>query len=602
MRFWRLVVAAACLVVVALSGWWWLRPVRPPNVLFITLDTTRADRIGAYGYSAARTPRLDRLAMQGVLFERAYAPAPMTAPSHASMFTGLWPPEHGVYTNATVALGPEVPVLADELRKRGYSTTAFVASVVLQAKSGFERGFDLYDDDLSSSADDGDDHHRSRDGKLVVDAAVRWLGNRPRPESPFLCWVHLFDPHHPYLPHTDEFGEAFQERPYDGEIAYVDRLLDRLFATLDKLELSEDTVIVVVGDHGESLGQHGEDAHGYLLHNSTLHVPLIIVDPRQKHAGGRVAAPVSLIDLFPTLSQITGLPDATKRVDRSLVPALRGEEISPRACYSQTLEPFVEAGWAPLQGLTTDRWRYVRTTRPELYDLVADPGELNNLAEREPEQVRTFEAELTALERTFQLGAGRKSKLSEREIRSLESLGYTGRGAADPTPPDGAAPRADIKDMIGPLHQLFAAQGLAEQQRYGEAADLLEPLASSVPGFVRARFTLGMCRLKQDRFDQAARWLEAAIELDPDHERARTLAGFAYLKLRKLPEAEAHLQYVVDANPDAENAHLFLGEIAQRQEKFPLAMRHYSEALRINPRNRQARTVLQALHQAGFRP
>lgn len=602
MRSGRILMSAACLVVATISGWWWLRPERPPNVLFITLDTTRADRIGAYGYSAAKTPRLDRLAAQGVLFDRAYAPAPMTAPSHASMFTGLWPPEHGVYTNGIVALDSGVPVLADELRKRGYSTAAFVASVVLQAKSGFERGFDHYDDDLSSSADDGDDLHRSRDGKLVVDAAVRWLSNRPKPDSPFLCWVHLFDPHHPYLTHTDEFGETFRERPYDGEIAYVDRQLDRLFATLDKLDLARDTVIVVVGDHGESLGQHGEDTHGYLLHDSTLHVPLIIVDPRQKHVGRRVATPVSLVDLFPTLSQITGLPDAAKRVDRSLVPALRGEELAPRACYSQTLEPFVEAGWAPLQGLTTDRWRYVRTTRPELYDLKADPGELNNMAEREPEQIRKLEADLAELERTFQLGAGRKSKLSERELRSLESLGYTGRSAADAALPDGDAPRADIKDMIGPLHQLFAAQGLAEQHRYGEAADLLEPLASNVPGFLRARFTLGMCRLKQDRFEEAARWLEAAIELDPDHERARTLAGFAYLKLRKLPEAEAHLHYVVAANPDAENAHLFLGEIAQRQEKFPLAMRHYAETLRINPRNRQARTVLQALHQAGFRP
>ena len=602
MRFRRFAVSAVFVVVAALTGWWWLRPVRPPNVLFITLDTTRADRIGAYGYAHARTPRLDRLAEQGVLFEKAYAPAPMTAPSHASMFTGLWPPEHGVYTNGIVALDSGVPVLADELRKRGYSTAGFVASVVLQAKSGFERGFDHYDDDLSTAEHDGDDLHRSRDGKLVIDAAGRWLARRPKASSPFFCWVRLFDPHHPYRPHEDEFGETFRERPYDGEIAYVDRLLDRLFATLDTLELSHDTVIVVVGDHGESLGQHGEDTHGYLLHDSTLHVPLMIVDPRRRTAGRRVATPVSLVDLYPTLAELTGLPVPARTAGRSLAPALRGDKLPSRPCYSQTLEPFVEAGWAPLQGLTGERWRYVRTTRPELYDLDADPGELHNLAESEPERVREFAAELAAMERTFQIGAGRESKLSDHERRALESLGYTGRAAADPAESESATPRPDIKDMITPLHQLFAAQGLAEQKRFKEAADLLQPLAENVPRFLRARFTLGMCLLKQERFEDGVRWLEAAIELDPDHERARTLAGFGYLKLRKLPQAEAHLRYVVAANPDAENAHLFLGEIAQRQENFPLAMRHYSETLRINPGNRQARVVYEALRQAGFRP
>lgn len=599
-RAWRLWALLLGIGIVLLAGWFWRRSERPVNLLLITLDTTRADRIGCYGYEAAGTPRLDDLAARGVLFRRAYTPAPMTAPSHTSLFTGLLPPEHGVYTNGIVALEPDVPVLAEQLQQRGYQTAAFVASVVLQARSGLNRGFDVYNDDLSSAKLEGDELHRSRDGAHVVAAATRWLTGRPRGAKPFFCWVHFFDPHDPYLPHEAEFGRQFVNRPYDGEIAYVDQQVGRLQDTLQKLQLQDDTVIVVVGDHGESLGEHEELNHGFLLHDSTLRVPLIIVDPRVGAAGREVADPVSLIDLYSTLLEFGQVKPPPETADRSLVGVVRGHPVTVRPCYSQTLEPLVEAGWSPLIGLTTARWRYVRTTQPELYDLSADPGELQNLATQEPDRVSELDGELAEIERTFRRRTGSKLTLSDREQRALESLGYTGGASVDS--PAGDNPRPDIKDMIGDLNQMFRAMEHMEKQEFDAAGDLLEPLAENVPDLLRAKFTLGMCRVRQGRFEEALRWLDATLEMDPNYERARILAGFSHLKLRQLDQAETHLRRALELNPDSENGHLFFGEVAQRREQFPLAMRHYGEVLRINPGNRQAREAFAALQAAGIQP
>ncbi len=581
-------------------GWRAFVESRRPNVLLITLDTTRADRLGCYGYDLAETPYLDALAKRGVLFERAYAPAPMTSPSHTSMLTGLWPPEHGVYTNGQVSLNSGIPTAAALLAQRGYTTAAFLAAFVLQAKFGLNQGFRVYDDDLSTADRGGDVLHRYRDGRYVVDSAIRWL-TKQQPQSsaaPFFCWVHLYDPHDPYLAHPDEFGDRFQDRRYDGELAYTDRQVGRLLDALDKLGMTDRTVIVVVGDHGESLGEHGEETHGYMLHESTLRVPLIIADPRRKASGQRVASPVSLVDVFPTLLELGRVspPEAAKR--RSLKPALDGESLPPQSCYSQTEEPYLQARWSPLQGLTTDRWRYVRTAKPELYDLRNDPRELHNLATEQPDRVVELEGELAALEARFQRQATSRVSLSARERRALESLGYAGGGSSGPTErPDGRL-LPDIKDMIGHLNQLHHATALLEEGKFEAAAALLEPLARDVPNFLRARLNLGLCRLQLQQFDESVRWLEAALEIDPNSDRAEDMLGFAYLKLRKLDLAAQHFQRLLELRPDSETGNLFLGEVYQRQQKFPLAIHHYEEVLRINPGNEPARQALEALSQA----
>ncbi|RLS34251.1 MAG: DUF229 domain-containing protein [Planctomycetota bacterium] len=361
---WR-VLSVGVLVAAALAGVLIYSQSTPRvNLLLITLDTTRADRLGCYGYKQALTPELDGLAQRGVLFERAYAPAPMTSPSHTSIMTGLWPPEHGVYTNALTVLDPQIPTLAELLRAQGYATAAFPAASMLGGKFGLNRGFQSYSDDLSDPSSGADDMQRSRDGQFIADFAIRWLKeHQERSESsPFFCWMHFYDPHDPYLSHRKEFGDQFVNRPYDGELAYVDRQIGRVFEELKRLGQMENTVVVVVGDHGESLGEHGEDSHGYLLHEATLRVPMIIAGSSQAAAGHRVPTPVSSIDLFPTLLEVTGVAVPEELKPRRLQPALSGRPLPTRFCYSQTVEPYLQAFWSPLQSITNDRWRYVRTT------------------------------------------------------------------------------------------------------------------------------------------------------------------------------------------------------------------------------------------------
>ncbi|MSR60130.1 MAG: tetratricopeptide repeat protein [Planctomycetaceae bacterium] len=600
-RKFRLVLAVVSALIL-IGAWWFFASPSRPNILFVTLDTTRADRLGCYGHAAAVTPHLDALAKRGVVFERAYAPAPMTSPSHTSMFTGLWPPEHGVFTNGQVALETGIPTVAELLQQRGYQTAAFVAAFVLEAKFGLNRGFQVYDDDLSTAADGGDILHRYRDGRVVVDSAVRWLKDRQSSAPPFFCWVHLYDPHDPYLAHPHEFGDTFDDRRYDGELAYADRQVGRLFAALDQAGLTQSTIIVVVGDHGESLGEHGEETHGYMLHESTLRVPLIMAGPRCPAGGHRHPTPVSLVDLFPTLLGWGGAKVPAGTSGRSLQPALEGKSLEPRTCYSQTEEPYFQAYWSPLRGLTTERWRYVRTTKPELYDLTADPRELINLADQLPDQVSELDGELTVFEQQFSRRTGAQVALSAAEQRAIESLGYTGGSSGSASAADGDQPLPDIKDMIGYLNQLQQATELIHQEKFADAAVLLEPLAQDVPNFLRARLNLGLCLIQLGQFERAAPWGEAALQIDPNSDRAHELAGFAHLKLRHLDRAADHFQRLLELRPDSENGHLYLGEVYQRQQRFRLAMRHYAEVLRINPQNLLAREALTSLQSAGIRP
>ncbi len=573
-------------------------------MLLITLDTTRADRIGCYGYKSAKTPNLDRLANRGVLFERAYAPAPMTSPSHASMFTGLWPPEHGVFTNGQVALDHSLSTLAEKLSSEGYDTAAFVAAFVLQKKFGFQQGFSVYDDDLSKAASDIDVLHQYRDGRYVIDSAMDWLDRRTRKDSstPFFCWVHLYDPHDPYLDHPDEFGSQFAEQKYDGEVAYVDLQVGRLLEKLKSLGLSDSTTIVVVGDHGESLGEHGEETHGYMLHDSTLRVPWIIADPKQTSRGFRVPAPVSTVNLFPTLLEAAGVATSSKEASLSVLSAVNGKEIAPQVCYSQTEEPYLQAFWSPLKGLTTERWRYVRTTKPELYDLLADPKELVNLAAKEPDLLSELDGELAAFESSLERRSGSQVLLSKNEERALHSLGYAGGAAASSDATTDGQPLPDIKDMIGYLNRLQRATEFLDHESFDDAIVILEPLALEVPNFLRARLNLAICYLQVGKFEQAAEWCESALDVDPSSGAAHDVAGFAYLKLRNLEKSAEHFQRLLELQPDSENGHLYLGEVYQRQMRFELAMQHYAEAVRINPSNEAARKALAALQSALIRP
>lgn len=569
---------------------WYVRSPRPWNVLLITLDTTRADRLGCYGYGFAKTPVLDRLARQGTLFERAYAPVPLTLPSHASMLTGLYPPEHGLRNNGQAALPQGLPTLATELQAAGYETGAFVAAFVLDHKFGLQRGFKTYNDDLSLADPGLDGHHQYREGSLVIDAALRWL--RPRSRKPFLCWVHLFDPHYPYLTHEDQFGTQFQERPYDAELAYVDEQLDRLISTLRESGALEHTLIVVVGDHGESLGEHGELAHSMTVYDATLRVPLLVVDPRASRPGQRVSEPVSLVDLTPTVLDLLGRRPLPTVSGRSLRPVLQGEPLPPLPCYAETDEPYHAGHWSPLRALITSQWKYIRSPRAELYDLLADPHELQNLATANPGQLDKLEGELTAWEGRMNQRLADNVALTEQERRALSGLGYASyRGKNG----EQERPLRDVKDMLPYYYKLNDGAAMIDAGRYDIAEPVLREVLAADPDYFAAHGELGRCLMRQKKYSEAVQSLRRAMELDPGAEGVQSMLGATLFLKGDYAAAVEALELAIRLNPDMYQNYFNLGMTLEKLGRPAEAIKHYEDCLERAPHAVQARQRLEIL-------
>ncbi|HEV7519075.1 MAG TPA: sulfatase, partial [Thermoanaerobaculia bacterium] len=432
----------------------------PANLLLVTLDTVRADHLGAYGDAAAETPSLDRLAREGIRFAAASSPVPLTLPAHSSLLSGLLPPHHGLRNNGAGSFPADRPTLATRLSAAGYRTGAFVGAFVLDHRFGLARGFDTYDDEMERDPSGGRGLDAERRGDQVVDRALAWLGKgdaaspaRPASRQPFFLWVHLYDAHAPYDPPAP-YRDRHPGRPYDGEIAFADAQLGRLLAELDRLRLTAGTVVAVAADHGEALGEHGELTHGLLLYEPTLHVPLLLRGPGL--AARVVATPVSLVDLGPTLAGLLGKPLATPggsggRLDgRDLAAALtRGEEPPPADLYAETRYPMI-FGWSPLAALRRRDLKYIEAPRPEFYDLARDRREEVNLAAR-PDSAgpsRGFADRLASIASSSRpttpapVTAG-----SDAESRArLESLGYAGGGAGNARNASTAKPAANAAD------------------------------------------------------------------------------------------------------------------------------------------------------------
>ncbi|MDA0833660.1 MAG: sulfatase-like hydrolase/transferase [Planctomycetota bacterium] len=569
---------------------WYLRSTPPLNVLLITLDTTRADHLGCYGYSLAKTPVLDRLADRGVLFERAYAPVPLTLPSHASILTGLYPPEHGLHNNGQAALPQGIPTLATELQAAGYDTGAFVAAFVLDHKFGLQRGFETYNDDLSQADPSLEGHHQYRDGSFVVNASIAWLRSRTR--KPFFCWVHLFDPHYPYLAHEDRFGDQFVERPYDAEIAYVDEQIDRLISSLEKSGDLDHTIIVVVGDHGESLGEHGELTHSMTVYDATLQVPLLITSLESSRPGHRVAEPVSLVDLAPTLLDRLGLRPLPNASGRSLSAALEGEPISALPCYAETDEPYHVGHWSPQRALITPQWKYIRSPQPELYDLKADPHELQNLAEEAPDQLQALEDELAAWEERMNQRLADNVALTEQERRTLSGLGYASYresiGEDD-------RPLRDVKEMLPYFYKLNDADAMMDVGRYDLAEPVLREVLSADDHYFAAHGELGRCLLKLNNLPEAVQHLRRAMELDPGADRVQSMLGAALLMHGDYAGAIEALDMAIRLNPEMIENHFNLGMTLEKLDRTEEAVEQYNICLTQEPRFAPARERLNEL-------
>ncbi|MES2794273.1 MAG: sulfatase-like hydrolase/transferase, partial [Planctomycetota bacterium] len=576
---WRIVVLVACLagigVMVQRS---WRRP--PYNVLLVTLDTTRADHIGCYGYPEAFTPTLDALAKDGVVFENANITVPLTLPSHASLLTGLYPPENGMHINGRGQLANEIPTLASTLQKQGYDTAAFVGAVVLNAKGGLNQGFQLYDDDMAGGVHHGHEAHLMRNASLVVDSALKWL--KIRESKPFFAWVHLYDPHAPFEGHAEIFQDRFRDEPYDGDIAFADLHIGRLVQLLKDRGVYDNTLVVVVGDHGEGFGEHQEHEHGFLLYNSTLRVPLIVSCPTLVREGHRVPTPVSLVDVFPTVLDCLQVP-ASKRVSGvSLQPALKGLPIEPRVCYAETESCYAAYGWAPLASVTTDSWKYVNSVREELYDLRRDPAELKNLATAQPEQLKTMRQLFRNVRGKMVESVERDVHYTPVDLQKLRSLGYLG-GASVPAAAESGKPLSDVKDMIGYYNAEIEARKLLQDGHAEQAMTELRRVTAAAPEFMPAWLTLGSALQSQGHFDEAIEVYQAALKAKPD-------AADPHFDLAKLygsrgDKAKAAEQYLaaLKNDPNYAMAHINLAGILADQGDVQGARRHFEHGLEEAP-------------------
>lgn len=521
-------------------------PAGPPSVLLLTLDTTRADALGAYGGRGARTPVLDGLAARGLRWAQAITPTPLTLPTHASLLTGLAPPEHGVRSNGTDVLPGNVPTLAEAYRARGYATAGFVASPVLDRHFGLARGFGHY----------GDRPATVRDARAMTDAALAWLGQlgqlgqlgRQLAGKPVFLWVHYYDPHDPYSPPGMDPKATLAAR-YAGEVAHMDAEIGRLLAALPGG--AERWLIAAVGDHGESLGEHEEPTHGIFLYHTTLRVPLVLAGPGVPR-GKVVAAAVSTSRLASTLLRLTGAGKAALPFGRPL-PGLPGIPErgagAARPVYAETRYPLVAYGWSPLEAMFDGRFKLIVAPRPELYDLVADPGETRNLLEGRQErrdEARRLKAALREAQRSFVARPAHSADAADPELaRALESLGYlsgsetSGKGTLDPK--DGPALLAD-----------FAAAGALIQGNRPQAVAKLKDLVRRSPGSVRFLTALAQVQLDNGEGEAAIATFRQAVRENPKRVETHRVLAAAYRRLGRQEEARLEDEIILKLLPPAE--------------------------------------------------
>ncbi|HKI02657.1 MAG TPA: sulfatase-like hydrolase/transferase [Thermoanaerobaculia bacterium] len=525
-------------------------PAAPPNVLLLTLDTTRADALGT------RTPVLDGLAARGVRWTQAITSTPLTLPAHSSLFTGLVPPEHGVQVNGTDVLPRGVPTLAEAFASRGYRTAGLVATLVLDRRFGLDRGFQHYDDKVPGEP------VNERNARQMTDAAVEWLkrqpGGKPPGGKPLFLWVHYFDPHDPYSPPGVDPKTGAAQR-YAGEVAFMDQEIGRLLAALPGG--AERWLIAAVADHGESLGEHGERNHGVFLYHSTLHVPLILAGPGVP-GGKAVAEAVSPRRLAATLLRLSGPGREAASFGQPLpglpgIPGVPSGAASP--AYLASRYPLTAYGWSPLEGMFDGRFKLIVAPRPELYDLTADPGETRNLIGDQREPARRLKAALAAAHRSFQVHPADTADASDPELASsLESLGYlsssgsSGKGTLDP------------KDGVPLLAEVAAAQELTQRGNPREAVARLTKLVRRNPGGVHFLTALAAAQLASGDGDAAIATYRRAAQENPRRDESHRNLAEAYVRLNRQEEASKEYELALKLNPRSAATWLSLADLAQK--------------------------------------
>jgi arylsulfatase A-like enzyme/Flp pilus assembly protein TadD len=557
------------------------------NLMVITLDTMRADRIGAYGYPAAETPNLDGLAANGILFENCYAPVPITLPAHCSLFTGRYPLAHRVRGNGTYLLKPGEITLAEKMKEQGFQTYALIASFVLMAKFGLNQGFDLYDDSLQP-----DEILTNFFSEIKADQVYtrfhHWFENSRSPREKFFAWIHFYDPHLPYNPpakYKKKSGDDI-ESLYDGEVAFVDVFIGKIIHDLKTANLLEQTLVVIVGDHGEAFGEHQEYGHTIFGYEQNLKVPLVFYNPRVfpgKLKGLRVKNRVNLIDIMPTILELYGQEIPGEIHGRGFAHLLTGhKEKKERTFYIESMHGKEELGWAPLTGIIHEQYKYISLPEPELYDLAIDSNEKHNLFLEKNRLARDLDKKLQDLVSTYAAGTREsRRQLSETDAKHLQTLGYISAFS------NKTGTNLDPKKGIIVENRFLEIKKTIDKGNLDQAEARLQEIKQNNPDTPFPRYfilTIDILKRKKDREGVIRTWQEA-IAAFPGNINFKGNLAFELLHLNRLEAAENLANEMIKNNPQETRAYILKGRSAEKKDRIPEALAYFEKALTLEPRN-----------------
>lgn len=570
----------------------------PANIILITIDTARADRMGFLGSKRGLTPHLDGLASRSMIFTRAYAQVPLTTPSHASLLTGTYPQFNNV-EELGASLPASLPYLPAILHEHGYQTAASIGSIVLDASSkqapGFNRGFDSYDAHFHQRKPGEDRYHSmERRAQEVESRAVDWLQHRE--SQPFFLWMHFYDPHDPYDP-PEPFKSKYASQPYDGEIAYVDWAIGSLLHTLQTQGLYDNAVIVVAADHGEAFGEHGEERHGVFLYDETVHVPLLLKLPARfagvkVSAGTRVEQRVALVDVAPTLLEVAGITAPSEMQGQSLLPLVseamgetnpaipKKQKSADRPVYSESTYAR-SFGWAALSSWRAGKYLYIEAPRPELYDQSVDPKSTQNLATNSKAVADTLQSQLTGFRAKTSSTSKLKTELDPIQAEKLRALGYM---VSDNTASGPAkAGEIDPKDKVEVANRFHRSAVDFEEDRYDDGIAILRDLLRMEPDMPGIYLELGRALVHQGRFEEAVPIFRTAIQKATESATAHYELGMALVKTRHWEAALPEARLAVAYNSNSAQLHFFLGVVELHLKHVPEATRELEASLKIDP-------------------
>ncbi len=544
------------------------------NFLLVTIDTLRPDRLSCYSQDFAKTPNIDKLATEGVLFTKAFAHTPTTLPSHVNILLGTTPLYHGVHDNANFIVGTEFLSLAEHLKVQGYATGAFVGAFPLDSRFGLTQGFDVYNDNYGSKSDQ-EFSYVERRAEVVVTEALAWLEDQ---SQPWFLWVHCFDPHQRYDP-PEPFRTQYKGHPYNGEVAYVDFALAKLFGHLERNNLYQNTLVILTGDHGESLGEHGESTHGYFAYNSTLSVPLIIRSPRSKRR--RIEQNVSHVDIFPTVCDFLSIDKPSHLHGISLLPAVeKGKKLPERSIYFESLYPHYSRGWAPLSGYIEGSEKFIDSPIPEYYDLEKDSFELDNLADSK--DLVPCKKKLNQLleQQSYRENRQGRQKMDRETAEKLRSLGYI--ASPQITEKKTYTDQDDLKVLLPYQTKLQQAMGAYHSGRIEEGVALLQEIIAERKDFDLAYSYLATLYKEKNKYQEAVEVLREGYSNNPNNYKIIVTFGIFLTEAGQFDAAINILSKglsLIDYDPELWN---YLGVAYWRSGEFVSAEEAFLKALSLD--------------------